>query len=182
MKRGVRTNPPNPPGYGTVPSDITYRPVLEDNLAVDIAPTVAQPRSLSTSREDNHAVVIAPTVGPSRSLANYGEDNHAVDISPTVAQPRAYSSSAGSIGTSLTEKASTSFSTPETCRRYPKVGPRSTSTKGRKRGRAMVATSTPEMAIIKKQHMVKMNVKQGSSKAVTDRTAKAKATAKTHSQ
>ena len=44
----------------------------------------------------------------------------------------------------------------------------------------MVATSTPEMAIIKKQHMVKMNAKQGSSKAVTNKTAKAKATAKTH--
>ena len=115
---------------------------------------------------------------------NYGrpsrEDNHAVDISPTVAQPRALSSSAGSIGTLLTAKASTSFSTPETFRGYPKAGPRSTSTKGRKRGRAMVAISTPEMAIIKKQHMVKMNAKQGSSKAVTNKTAKAKATAKTH--
>ena len=44
----------------------------------------------------------------------------------------------------------------------------------------MVATSTPERAIIKKQHMVKMNAKQGSSKAVTNKTAKAKATAKTH--
>ena len=44
----------------------------------------------------------------------------------------------------------------------------------------MVATSTPEMAIIKKQHMVKMNAKQGSSKSVTDKTSKAKATAKTH--
>ena len=174
----------------------------EGNHAVDIAPTVAQPRSLSISREDNHAVDIAPTVGPSRSLSISGEDNHAVgiaptvaqprslsisrednhavDISPTVPQPRALSSPAGSIDTSLTAKASTSFSTPETFRGYPKAGPRSTSTKGRKRGRAMVATSTPEMAIIKKQHMVKMNAKQGSSKAVANKTTKAKATAKTH--
>ena len=129
-----------------LPSDITDRPAPEDNHAVDIAPTVGPPRSLSISREDNHAVDISPTVGPSRSLSNPGEDNHAVDISPTVAQPRALSSSAGSIDTSLTAKASTSFSTPETFRGYPKAGPRSTSTKGRKRGRAMVATSTPEMA------------------------------------
>ena len=185
-----------------LPSDITDRPAPEeihadditptvgpsrslttseeDNHAVDIAPTVAQPRSLSISREDNHAVDFAPTVGPSRSLSISGEDNHAVDISPTVPHPRALSSPAGSIDTSLTAKASTSFSTPETFRGYPKAGPRSTSTKGRKRGRAMVATSTPEMAIIKKQHMVKMNAKQGSSKAVTNKTAKAKATAKTH--
>ena len=141
-----------------LPSDITDRP----------AP------------EDNHADDIAPTVGPSRSLTTSGEDNHAVDISPTVPQPRALSSPAGSIDTSLTAKASTSFSTPETFRGYPKAGPRSTSTKGRKMGRAMVATSTPEMAIIKKQHMVKRNAKQGSSKAVTNKTAKAKVTAKTH--
>ena len=141
-----------------LPSDITDRP----------AP------------EDNHADDIAPTVGPSRSLTTSGEDNHAVDISPTVPQPRALSSPAGSIDTSLTAKASTSFSTPETFRGYPKAGPRSTSTKGRTMGRAMVATSTPEMAIIKKQHMVKRNAKQGSSKAVTNTTAKAKVTAKTH--
>ena len=131
----------------------------EDNHAVDIAPTVAQPRSLSTSGENNHAVDIAPTVGPSSSLSTCGQDNHAVEIAPTVAQPRSLSSSGGSIGTSLT-----------TCRGYPKAGPRSTSTKGRKRGLAMVATSTPEIAIIKKQHMVNMNAKQGSSKAATDKT------------
>ena len=100
-----------------LPSDITDRPAPEDNHAVDNAPTVAQSRLLSTS----------------------GEDNHAVDIAPTVAQPRSLSSSGGSIGTSLTAKASTSFSPPETFRGYPKAGPRSTSTKGRKRGRAMVA-------------------------------------------
>ena len=171
----------------------------EDNHAVDIAPTVAQPSSLSISREHNHAVDIAPTVGPSRSLSNSGEDNHAVDIAPTVAQPRslsisrednhavdisptvpqprALSSLAGSIDTSLTAKASTSFSTPDTFRGYPKAGPRHQPKAGKG---TMVATSTPEMAIIKKQHMVKMNAKQGSSKAVTNKTAKAKATAKTH--
>ena len=42
----------------------------------------------------------------------------------------------------------------------------------------MVATSTPEMAMIKKQHMVKMTAKQGSSKAVTNKTPRAKATVK----
>ena len=36
------------------------------------------------------------------------------------------------------------------------------------------------MAIIKKQHMVKMNVKQGSFDVVTYKRAKAKATHKTH--
>ena len=163
-----------------LPSDITDRPAPEDNHPDDIAPTVGPSRSLTTSGEDNHAVDITPTVAQPRSLSISREDNHAVDISPTVPQPGALSSPAGSIDTSLTAKASTSFSTPETFRGYPKAGPRSTSTKGRKRGRAMVATSTPEMAIIKKQHMVKMNAKQGSSKAVTNKTAKAKATAKTH--
>ena len=181
----------------------------ENNHAVDIAPTVGPSCSLSTSGVDNHAVDIAPTVGPSCPLSTSGEDNRAVDIAPTVAQPRLLSSSGednhavgednhavdiaptvdllrslsspgGSIGTSLTAKASTSFSPPETFRGYPKAGPRSTSTKGRKRGKAMVATSTPEMAMIKKQHMVKMTAKQGSSKAVTYKTSRAKATAKTN--
>ena len=163
-----------------LPSDITDRPAPDDNHADDIAPTVGPSRSLTTSGEDNHAVDMAPRVDQPRSLSISREDNHAVDIAPTVAQPRALSSDAGSIGTSLSAKASTSFSTPETFRGYTKVGPRSTSTKGRKRGRALVATSTPEMAIIKKQHMVNMNAMQGSSKAVTNKTAKAKATVKTH--
>ena len=44
----------------------------------------------------------------------------------------------------------------------------------------MVATSTPEIVIIKKQHMVNMKAKQGSSKAVTDKTTRAKAIAKTN--
>ena len=100
-----------------LPSD---RPAPEDNRAVDIAPTVGPSRSLSTSGEYNHAV---------------GEDNHAVDIAPTVDLLRSLSSSGGSIGTSLTAKASTSFSPPETFRGYPKAGPRSTSTKGRKKGK-----------------------------------------------
>ena len=159
----------------------------EDNHAVDIAPTVGPSRSLSTSGEDNRAVDIAPTVAQPRLLSTsgednhaVGEDNHAVDIAPTVDLLRSLSSSGGTIGTSLTAKASTSFSPPETFRGYPKAGPRSTSTKGRKMGRAMVATSTPEMAMIKKQHMVKMTAKQGSSKAVTDKTSRAKATAKTN--
>ena len=145
-----------------LPSDITDGPVPEDNRAVDIAPTVGPSRSLSTSGENNHAVDIAPTVGPSCSLSTSGEDNRADDIAPTVAQPvllstsgednhavgednhavdiaptvdllRSLSSSGGSIGTSLTAKVSTSFSPPETFRGYPKAGPRSTSTKGRKR-------------------------------------------------
>ena len=163
-----------------LPSDITDRPAPEDNHADDIAPTVGPSRSLTTSGEDNHAVDMAPTVAQSRSLSISREDNHAVDIDPTVPQPRALSSPAGSIDTSLAAKATTSFSTPETFRGYPKAGPRSTSTEGRKGGMAMVATSAPEIAIIKKQHMVKMNAKQSSSKAVTNKTAKAKATAKTH--
>ena len=169
-----------------LPSDITDRPAPEDNRAVDIAPTVGPSRSLSTSGEDNHAVDIAPSVDPSCLLSTsgednhaVGEDNHAVDIAPTVDLLRSLSSSGGSIGTSLTAKASISFS-PETFRGYPKAGPRSTSSKGRKRGRAMVATSTPEMVMIKKQHVVKMIAKQGSSKAETDNTSRAKATAKTN--
>ena len=44
----------------------------------------------------------------------------------------------------------------------------------------MVATYTPEIAIIKKQHMANMNATQGSSKAVTDKTTRAKAIAKTN--
>ena len=170
-----------------LPSDITDRSAPEDNRAVDIAPTVGPSCPLSTSGEDNRADDIAATVAQPRLLSTsgednhaVGEDNHAVDIAPTVYLLRSLSSSGGSIDTSLTAKASTSFSPPETFPGYPKAGPRSTSTKGRKRGRAMVAISTPEMAMIKKQHMVKMTVKQGSSKAVTDKTSRAKATAKTN--
>ena len=170
-----------------LPSDITDRSAPEDYRAVDIAPTVGPSCPLSTSEEDNRADDIAATVAQPRLLSTsgednhaVGEDNHAVDIAPTVDLLRSLSSSGGSIDTSLTAKASTSFSPPETFRGYPKAGPRSTSTKGRKRGRAMVATSTPEIAIIKKQHMVNMNAKQGSSKAVTDKTSRAKATAKTN--
>ena len=107
------------------------------------------------------------------------EDNHAFDIASTVGLPHSLSFSGGSIYTSLTANASTSFSTPETFRGYRKAGPdRHQPRAGKGEGQWWVATSTPEMAIAKKQHVGKMNANQDSSKAVTHKTTRAKATAK----